>query len=139
MARKDDQKLIGFWVTPEEYESIKADQESMDYTNLSRYLRTLVLRKKIPIKKVVVTDRAIRKQVNDISVKISRIGSNYNQTVKGINARMNATKKNGDPVINTKYLTYQLDKLENLTSQMIELHKKLIETVECLDLPAGEQ
>ena len=46
MARKDTQKFIGFWVTPEEYESVKADQESMDYTNLSKYLRTLVLRKK---------------------------------------------------------------------------------------------
>ena len=51
MARQDKNKRIDFWVTLEEYESIKADQESMDYTNLSKYLRTLVLRKKIPIKK----------------------------------------------------------------------------------------
>ncbi len=135
MARQDKNKRIDFWVTLEEYESIKADQESMDYTNLSKYLRTLVLRKKIPIKKVVVTERAIRKQINDISTKINRIGSNYNQVVKAVNIRMKAKKKNGDPVINTKYLTYQLDKLETLTSQMIDLHNKLIETVKSLSLP----
>lgn len=138
MARKDTQKFIGFWVTPEEYESVKADQQSMDYTNLSKYLRTLVLRKKIPIKKVVVTDRAIRKQVNDISVKISRIGANYNQVVMKINSMAGATRKNGDPVLNTKFLTHQLDRLESISAQMISLQQALLETVNQLDLPAEE-
>lgn len=138
MARKDDYKRIDFWVTWEEYESIKADQQGMDYTNLSKYLRALVLRKKIPIKKVVVTDRAIRKQVNDISVKISRIGANYNQVVKKINSMAGATRKNGDPVLNTKFLTHQLDRLESISAQMISLQQALLETVNQLDLPAEE-
>lgn len=138
MSRKDDKK-INFWVTQEEYESIKADQQSMDYTNLSKYLRTLVLRKKIPIKKVVVTDRAIRKQINDISIKIGRIGANYNQAIKKINSLAGATRKNGDPVLNTKYLTHQLDRLEGLSSQVIALQQALLETVRQLDLPAEEQ
>jgi hypothetical protein len=138
MSRKDDKK-INFWVTQEEYESIKADQQSMDYTNLSKYLRSLVLRKKIPIKKVVVTDRAIRKQINDISIKIGRIGANYNQAIKKINSLAGATRKNGDPVLNTKYLTHQLDRLERMSSQVITLQQSLIETVNQLDLPAEDK
>lgn len=138
-TRAEPEKRITIRFKMSEFQQLQANMEATDYLSYAKFLRELALNKKVTIKKKAITDPAIRKKINELSVRYSRVGSNYNQVVKSINSRMNATKKNGDPVINTKYLTYQLDKLETLTNQMIQLHNQLIETVNRLGLRTEEQ
>ena len=101
----------------------------MDYLSYSKYIREVVLRKKVTVQRVTITDRSIRNQINQATAQISRIGNNYNQLVKRINEVSRSKKKNGDPVINSKYLSYYLDKLQTATQKIIEEQKKIIEMV----------
>lgn len=133
MATAESEKktvYIGFRVTESEMERIRADMASIDCLSVSKYIRLLLLRKKITIQKVHITDRSIRNQINDITAKIARIGNNYNQVVKRYNQLSIAKRKNGDPVINSRSMMYYLDKLESLTIELRQKQEEIIEKIE---------
>ena len=121
---------ISIRVTASEKEQIEADARSYDYLNTSKYIRAVLLNKKIDIRKIRVTEPAIRAQVNQISTNITKIGNNYNQVVKKINELSFAKKKNGDPVVNSKYISFYIQKLHNLTLNLKSQHDALLNIVE---------
>jgi hypothetical protein len=123
-----------FRLTPEEEEQVRSDMAAFDYLSMSKYVRTLLLRKYIPVQKVTMTDRSIRNQINDISLKISRIGTNYNQVVKRYNQSCSEKKKNGDPVINTKATMFYIAKLYDMMREVRDLQKQIIEQVSLVQI-----
>ena len=74
----------------------------------------------------------IRNQINEISAKISRIGSNYNQVVRKYNTSCSARKSNGDPVINTRATVFYMERLSTLTEELRTAHNSLVERVSLL-------
>lgn len=120
--------------TESEWEQIRADMNGNDYLSQAKYVREVLLRRKGPVRTVKITDRAIRDQINEISKKISRIGSNYNQVVKKYNTSCTAKKKNGDPVINSKATIFYIEKLISLTGELRNAQSSLIEQVSRLQL-----
>ena len=131
-------RYVALRLTESEYEQIKADMDSMDYLSFSKYARSLLLHREIPVRKYVYTDKGLRTQINQISKKISKIGANYNQVVKKYNVSCTATKKNGDLLINTKSTIYYMTKLRDLTEELKALQNQLIETVSKIKLEQEE-
>lgn len=129
IENKEPDRIVGVRFKQSEFDKLQADMKSMDYLSYSKYIREVVLRKKVTVQRVTITDRSIRNQINQATAQISRIGNNYNQLVKRINEVSRSKKKNGDPVINSKYLSYYLDKLQTATQKIIEEQKKIIEMV----------
>ncbi len=127
-------KIITFRLNMSEYEQLLSNMRSLDYLSKTKYIRACVLNKRHTIKTVKMTDRAIRNQINEISAKLSKIGTNYNQVVKHINTLATAKKKNGDPVINTMFLTYQLNHIEKMTIEIRDIMKEIISQVGNLQL-----
>ena len=120
--------------TEEEEAQLLSDMKSHDYLSISKYIRTLVLGHRIEVKKVKITDRSIRNQINDLSKKISSIGTNYNQVVKRYNSLAGSKRKNGDPVINTKATAFYITKLIDLTKEVLTRQEQIIEAVNQIHL-----
>ena len=134
--KKDNKRDRKVYVrlTEDELRQLDSDMRSQDYLCMSVYLRDVLLRRKVTVQKYRITDRSIRNQINDISTKISKIGTNYNQIVKKVNELATSKRKNGDPVINSKFLSYYLDKLQAATSQLLVQHNRLIDQVDLIQL-----
>lgn len=134
--KKDNKRDRKVYVrlTEDELRQLDSDMRSQDYLCMSVYLRDVLLRRKVTVQKYRITDRSIRNQINDISTKISKIGTNYNQIVKKVNELATSKRKNGDPVINSKFLSYYLDKLQTATSQLLVQHNRLIDQVDLIQL-----
>ena len=122
-------KMVSFRLTKEEFEQVSADMDSIHCLSFSKYMRMLCLHEKLPITKFKYTDKALHKQINDISSKISRIGKNYNQFIKKYNASCERVKKNGDPVINTRATVYYINQLLAQTKEVSEMQEKIIDIV----------
>lgn len=116
-------------LTDSELAELKANAANNDFLSLSKYIRTVVLGRRIPIKKVTVTDRATRNQINTLTAEISKIGININQFVKKLNTLAAAKKRNGDPVINTRQLSYYVRELSTRVESVIDKQNDIIETV----------
>jgi predicted DNA binding CopG/RHH family protein len=132
-------KTIFVRVTEDELERLTSDMRSQDYLCMSVYLRDVLLRRKVTVQKYHITDRSIRNQINDISAKISKIGTNYNQLVKKVNELAVSKRKNGDPVINSKFLSYYLDKLQTATTQLLAQHNRLVDQVDLIQLDEASE
>lgn len=132
-------KTIFVRVTEDELERLTSDMRSQDYLCMSVYLRDVLLRRKVTVQKYHITDRSIRNQINDISAKISKIGTNYNQLVKKVNELAVSKRKNGDPVINSKFLSYYLDKLQTATTQLLTQHNRLVDQVDLIQLDEASE
>lgn len=130
-ANKRD-KVHTFRLTEAEEAQVRSDMASLDCLSVSKYVRYLLLRKRPAAKPVRMTDRVIRNQINELSAKISRIGSNYNQVVRKYNTSCSARKNNGDPVINTRATVFYMERLSNLTEELRSAHKSLVERVSLL-------
>ncbi len=128
-TKENRSNRITIRLTDSELVELKANAASNDYLSISKYIRTVVLGRRIPIRKVTVTDRATRNQINKLTAEISKIGVNINQVVKKLNMISTATKRNGDPVINTRQLVYYIRALSNRVENVIEKQEAIINTV----------
>ena len=122
-------KMMTFRLAMEEFEQVKADMDSIHCLSYSKYMRMLCLHEKLPITRFRYTDKALHKQINDISAKIARIGKNYNQFIKKYSASCERVKKNGDPVINTRSTVYYINQLLEQTKKVSEMQEKIIDIV----------
>lgn len=121
--------MHSFRLTEDEEAKVRADMASLDYLSVSKYIRSLLLRRYVPVQMVRITDRSIRNQINEISSKLSRIGTNFNQVVMKYNQSCSARKKNGDPVISSKATMFYFVKLYDLMTEVRREHEALIEQV----------
>ena len=112
-----------FRVTEKEEIQIRRDMANADYLSQSKYFRDMILKRKITLQRVTVTDRTTRNQINDLSAKIERIGVNYNQAVRALHASLNAM------VVNGKAAAYYLSLLANLSDEIIKRQEEIIDRV----------
>jgi hypothetical protein len=112
-----------FRVTEKEEIQIRRDMANADYLSKSKYFRDMILKRKITLQRVTVTDRTTRNQINDLSAKIERIGVNYNQAVRALHASLNAK------VVKGKAAAYYLPLLANLQDELIKRQEEIIQRV----------
>ena len=118
-----------FRVTEKEEIQIRRDMANADYLSMSKYFRDMILRRKITLEKVTVTDRAVRNQINGLSAKIERIGVNYNQAVRALHGALNARGKDGEPRVKAKTAAYYLSQLASLSDEIIRRQEEIIDRV----------
>ena len=112
-----------FRVTEKEEIQIRRDMTNADYLSQSKYFRDMILKRKISLEKVCVTDMTTRNQINDLSAKIERIGVNYNQAVRALHSALNAK------VVKGKAAAYYLSLLANLSDEIIKRQEEIIDRV----------
>lgn len=134
MARKKDiheRRIhkIDIRFTTEEYNKILTEMENYGYLSISKYVRERLLKGRLTIKEQVVTDQDIKNQINRLSTEISRIGTNYNTTVKKYMAMCNAKKEDGSALINTRSTNYYINNLLDMTTKVKEYMEIIIKTI----------
>jgi len=124
----------------EEWKQIQTAMDTDGYLSVSRYIRDIILRGRLTVKRdVKITDHALRKQINDVTTQIAKIGANYNQFVARYNSMCNARTKDGRPVVSTRATIHHVSSLENKTDQLIEMVHLLIEATKKTDLLASNK
>lgn len=128
--------------TDKEYVQLKAQMANDDYLSTSKYIRAKTLDEHFRIrKKIVLTDRNLRNQINNLTAKIERIGVDYNQATKRFNTLSKAKRLDGTPVINARAANYYLKKLFALTKDLKEEVDNLVDMVDRINydsIPHGE-
>ena len=127
-----------FRVTETEEIQIRRDMANADYLSMSKYFRDMILKRKITLERVAVTDRTVRNQINDLSAKIERIGVNYNQAVRALHGALNAKGKSGEPLVKGKAVAYYLSLLASLSDEIIRRQEEIIDRVSGLSSRTGE-
>ena len=112
-----------FRVTEKEEIQIRRDMANADYLSMSKYFRDMILKRKVTLEKVQITDRTTRNQINDLSAKIERIGVNYNQAVRALHGALNAK------VVKGKAAAYYLSLLASLSDEIIKRQEEIIDRV----------
>ncbi len=112
-----------FRVTEKEEIQICRDMANADYLSKSKYFRDMILKRKITLQRVTVSDLTTRNQINNLSAKIERIGVNYNQAVRALHAALNAK------VVKGKAAAYYLSLLAGLSDEIIRRQEEIIDRV----------
>ena len=112
-----------FRVTEKEEIQIRRDMSNADYLSMSKYFRDMILKRKVTLEKVQITDRTTRNQINDLSAKIERIGVNYNQAVRALHGALTAK------VVKGKAVAYYLSLLASLSDEIIKRQEEIIDRV----------
>ena len=112
-----------FRVTEKEEIQIRRDMANADYLSMSKYFRDMILKRKVTLEKVQITDRTTRNQINDLSAKIERIGVNYNQAVRALHGALNAK------VVKGKAAAYYLSLRASLSDEIIKRQEEIIDRV----------
>ena len=102
---------------------------------ISKFIRDRALNKQIKVRKnIILTDRNLRNMINDISTRIAKIGVDYNQATKQLNALSKKTRADGSPVINARAANYYLAKVATMTKELKQTMDQIIEMVEDFEL-----
>jgi len=121
-------------VTEKEYAQIRMQMENVDILSVSKYIRARVLDETIPIhRKLVLTDRNLRNQINRLSTTITRIGTDYNQVTRRMNALMKTKNPDGSVVLNPRSTAFFLSRIYKDTLRIKELMNEIIDNVGKLD------
>ena len=103
--------------------------EQYGYLSVSKYVRERLLKRRIEVKEQLVTDRDIKNQINKLTTEISRIGANYNKTVRKYLSTCNAVRPDGSTAITTRSTNYYVNRLREDTEKIKELIEKILESV----------
>lgn len=116
--------------TEKEYIQLQKRMLAMGYRSIARFTRDSVLGNGITVpRKIRLTDRGLRDQLNAINASIQKIGVNYNQTVAAINTLIVSTRENGAAPGVVHGLEKRLDKLYKETVKIPELMDVAIEVI----------
>ena len=114
-------RFVGLRFTEAEFEQIEAQMRKSDYIAISKFIRDRALNKQIKVRKnIILTDRNLRNMINDITTRIAKIGVDYNQATKQLNALSKKTRADGSPVINARAANYYLAKVATMTKELKE-------------------
>lgn len=111
-------------------EKIQINMKAAGYNCRAVYLRDLIEGKNIIAKKGKPTELKKIKELREIQRQIKKIGTNYNQRVRVLNAIYNKVKNNGEPVINTAKITNNENYLEELTLQLIKIANNISQYIQ---------
>jgi len=121
-------------LTEQEDVDLHLKMANLDYLSVAKYFRDKALDRQIQVhKNIVLTDRNLRNQINNVSATISKIGVDYNQATKKFNTLAKMTRPDGSPVINVRAANYYLTSLQKMTRALKKSMDTLIEIVSRLD------
>ena len=130
-------RFVGLRFTEAEIEQREAQMRKSDYIAISKFIRAL--NKQIKVRKnIILTDRNLRNMINDISTRIAKIGVDYNQATKQLNALSKKTRADGSPVINARAANYYLAKVATMTKELKEQMDLVINIVDRLEKETNE-
>lgn len=125
--------------TPDEWARIRLRMDNSDYLSFSKFVRDILLKGRVSVARVTMTDRSVRNQINGISARIARIGNNYNQFVKKYQSLAKAETSTGRPLIDTKVTVYYIKRLEESAAAVADLQRELIELTSRFQLDGREE
>ena len=127
-------RFVGLRFTEGEFEQIESQMKKADYISISKFIRDRALNKQIKVRKnIILTDRNLRNMINDISTRIAKIGVEYNQATKQLNALSKKQRADGSPVINARAANYYLNKVAIMTKELKEQMDLVINIVDRLE------
>ena len=127
-------RFVGLRFTEGEFEQIESQMKKADYISISKFIRDRALNKQIKVRKnIILTDRNLRNMINDISTRIAKIGVDYNQATKQLNALSKKQRADGSPVINARAANYYLNKVAVMTKELKEQMDLVITIVDRLE------
>lgn len=127
-------RFVGLRFTEGEFEQIESQMKKADYISISKFIRDRALNKQIKVRKnIILTDRNLRNMINDISTRIAKIGVDYNQATKQLNALSKKQRADGSPVINARAANYYLNKVAIMTKELKEQMDLVINIVDRLE------
>lgn len=127
-------RFVGLRFTEGEFEQIESQMKKADYISISKFIRDRALNKQIKVRKnIILTDRNLRNMINDITTRIAKIGVDYNQATKQLNALSKKQRADGSPVINARAANYYLNKVALMTKELKEQMDLVINIVDRLE------
>lgn len=127
-------RFVGLRFTEGEFEQIESQMKKADYISISKFIRDRALNKQIKVRKnIILTDRNLRNMINDITTRIAKIGVDYNQATKQLNALSKKQRADGSPVINARAANYYLNKVALMTKDLKEQMELVINIVDRLE------
>ena len=127
-------RFVGLRFTEGEFEQIESQMKKADYISITKFIRDRALNKQIKVRKnIILTDRNLRNMINDISTRIAKIGVDYNQATKQLNALSKKQRADGSPVINARAANYYLNKVAVMTKELKEQMDLVINIVDRLE------
>ncbi|MBR5198378.1 MAG: hypothetical protein IKW20_00955 [Bacteroidales bacterium] len=127
-------RFVGLRFTEGEFEQIESQMKKADYISISKFIRDRALNKQIKVRKnIILTDRNLRNMINDITTRIAKIGVDYNQATKQLNALSKKQRADGSPVINARAANYYLNKVALMTKELKEQMELVINIVDRLE------
>ena len=127
-------RFVGLRFTEGEFEQIESQMKKADYISISKFIRDRALSKQIKVRKnIILTDRNLRNMINDITTRIAKIGVDYNQATKQLNALSKKQRADGSPVINARAANYYLNKVAVMTKELKEQMELVINIVDRLE------
>lgn len=142
MINKSDNRVRFRGIRFTEKEEIILQQRinAAGYKSVSRYIRDCALGNGITVpRKIRLTDRGLRDQLNTINASIQKIGVNYNQVVAAINTLIVSTRENGAAPGVVHGLEKRLDKLYKETVKIPELMDVAIEVIKRAEAKVNEE
>ena len=127
-------RFVGLRFTEGEFEQIESQMKKADYISISKFIRDRALNKQIKVRKnIILTDRNLRNMINDITTRIAKIGVDYNQATKQLNALSKKQRADGSPVINARAANYYLNKVALMTKELKDQMELVINIVDRLE------
>lgn len=125
---------VTFRLTQKELIQLQTEMANWDYTSVSHFVRDRIMNRQILIRKdVVLTDRNLRNQINNLSATVAKVGVDYNQATKKFNALCKMKRADGSPVINARAANYYLVRIHKLTKDLKAAMNHIIDLVDRLD------
>lgn len=95
---------ITFRVAETDYQDMILMMERLNYKSTSKFVRDAIFKRLTKPIAIPYSAERIREGIILFTRQLNKIGSNYNQNVRRIHTLSEMKRKNGDPVIGTKYL-----------------------------------
>lgn len=121
-------------LTKDEEEKMLSDMKSYDYLSAAKYIRDCILKKKVRVRNVTVTDRGVRNQINLLTEQVKKIGKNYNQIVRRYESLCNTKRPDGSTAVTSRNTVFFMDRLAKLTSDIKQQMDSIIQTVKLLEV-----
>lgn len=133
-SREPRDRRVTLRFSEKEYAQLRMQMENVDFLSVSKYIRTKVLDGTIQIsRKLVLTDRNLRNQINRLTAVIVRIGADYNQVTMKMNSLLKQKNPDGSEVINPRSASFFLSRIYKDTLSIKEAMSMVVEKIDKLD------
>lgn len=125
-------RFVGLRFTDSEFENLRLKMELSGYRSISIYIRDMLLSTRIRRRSVYKADPNLERQLTMLRSEIRKIGVNYNQRVKTLNALSKRVDKKGRPIINARDIDRDMlemkKMMESMTNLVNEAYSRVMET-----------